>query len=178
MTARTIPLSVLSLLLAWGARAELAPFNGTFAYAGGTNEQAVRVQAIDRTVAGMSVFLRPIARPRLNAVTKPYPVIALTIKDERLTFARPASAQVPETTATLDGTAAPWTGDDGKPYQASFTEAPEGVLKQVIRASDGGREQTYTLSTDGQTLTVHVTITSGKFDGPLTYTLTYARRKA
>lgn len=163
------------MLFAWCAHAGLAPFTGTYVYAGNTNEQALRTQAIDETVASMTRILRPIARPRLNAVTKPYPRITLTIKDRTLTFARPASAQVPDTTAALDGTSAPWTGDDGKAYQASFTETPEGLLKQVIHASDGGREQIFALSADGQTLTVTVTITSGKFNVPLTYKLTYLR---
>lgn len=51
-------------------------------------------------------------------------------------------------------------------------------LEQRFVAEDGERVNVYTLSPDGNTLTLDVTVTSPKLDGPLTYRQVYRRRGA
>ena len=48
-------------------------------------------------------------------------------------------------------------------------------LHQTFRAEDGQRVNVYTLSNNGNTMTMNVTITSPRLPDPLTYRLVYNR---
>jgi hypothetical protein len=48
-------------------------------------------------------------------------------------------------------------------------------LERIFKAADGQRVDTYSLSGDGQTLTMHVTVTSPRLSRPCEYELTYKR---
>jgi hypothetical protein len=48
-------------------------------------------------------------------------------------------------------------------------------LERTFKAADGQRVDTYSLSGDGKTLTMHVTVTSPRLSRPCEYELTYKR---
>jgi hypothetical protein len=56
------------------------------------------------------------------------------------------------------------------------TKLQDGRLEQAFEAEDGKRVNVYTLSPDGDTLFMDVTVTSPKLDSPLTYRMVYRRR--
>jgi hypothetical protein len=72
-----------------------------------------------------------------------------------------------------DGTIANWTRGDGEKYKVS-TVWECGGLKQTFKGNKGQRINTYTLSADGKTLTIQISITSPPWlKQPLMYKLTY-----
>ncbi len=55
------------------------------------------------------------------------------------------------------------------------SEWDNGRLEQRFQAEDGRRVNLYSVSADGNTLTMNVTITSPRLPSPLTYKLVYNR---
>ena len=149
-----------------GAQTQL---NGTYTL----NRQASDnvATAINAAVARMSFVTRPIARGRLTRTNAPYEriVISYSTSQVSLTFDRRAAIVTP-----ANGTPTAWTREDGERFMVS-TEWENGRLEQTFRADDGSRENVFTLSGDGATLTMNVTVTSPRLPRPLTYKLVYIR---
>jgi hypothetical protein len=72
------------------------------------------------------------------------------------------------------GAAVKWTREDGETFDVSGKVAGS-TLTQTFVAEDGKRVNVYTLSPDGKTLTMNVTVTSPRLPKPLNYKLVYRR---
>jgi hypothetical protein len=76
--------------------------------------------------------------------------------------------------APASGAAVKWTREDGEVFDVTMRSA-SGRLTQTFAAEDGSRENVYTVSADGRTLTMNVTLRSPRLSAPLTYKLVYNR---
>jgi hypothetical protein len=171
LTARAaIALSFACLpFVAGNARAEDTRLHGVFVNRA-PSDKLIK-EAIDRSVASFNFVARPVARSRLK---KSNPVIT------RAEFGRTGSDVVVKLGAQKPSAAAPggptvkWTRDDGETLDVSF--AWDGAtLLQSFKAEDGMRYNRYTLSSDGNALTVDVLLTSDRLEIPVKYQMTLTR---
>ena len=165
---RTLLLPLLAaLVLPVASHAQESSMRGTWAI----NRQASDnvTQAINTTVARMSFITRPIARGRLTRTNPVYNRVVLNYTNDQVstTFDQRHAIESP-----ANGQPVKWTREDGEKFDLS-TEWQQGRLVQTFRAEDGSRTNVYTVSADGGTLTMNVTIRSPKLPQPLTYKLVY-----
>jgi hypothetical protein len=182
---RFVALSFLALGLALapsGAQADSNPaqpalaalshaqFDGTFRYAGDAREDGLRRAAIDRAVGGLFFAFRPIARHRLEDVTKIPPWIAFAIGGGRIRARGPegASLDSPEDGGSVSFT---FRGERGRASQRVVA----GALVQSFAVDDAMARNECSLSEDGTTLTVKITMSSKHLRDPISYSLTYRR---
>jgi hypothetical protein len=151
------------------ANAQESTMRGTFVVDRAHSDDINR--AIETAVARMSFVTRPIARGRLRRTNNLYnrvvinytPAQVSTIFDQRHAVESPANGQP-----------VAWTREDGEKFQLS-TSWENGRLVQTFRADDGSRTNTYSISPDGRTLTMHVTLRSPRLSAPLEYNLVFTR---
>jgi|1186.fasta_scaffold869884_1 hypothetical protein len=151
------------------AQAQESSMRGTFVLNRQQSDDVNR--AIETAVARMSFVTRPIARGRLRRTNQPYnrvvinftPAQVSTTYDQRHAIESPANGQVVK-----------WTREDGEKLDLS-TAWQGGRLVQTFVAEDGTRINTYSMSNDGRTLTLHVTIRSPRLPQPLEYNLVFNR---
>lgn len=134
---------------------------------------------INTAVARMNVVVRQIARPRLRSTNVAYPqiVISYDAQDVRVDMQGRPSVSSP-----VGGQPVLWQRETGATCTemrgdcVRVTSAWEnGRLQQTFAADDGQRVNVYTVSPDGNTLTMNVTVTSPRLPNPLTYKLVYNR---
>lgn len=127
-------------------------------------------RAIDATVSRMSFITRGIARARLKKDNPAFQRASITRDGGAVTISLDGTPirMVP------DGQSRPWTRADGATFGVSLREAGTKLV-QTFDAKDGRRVNTYSLSLDGQTLTLNVLITSPRLPGPLRYSLVFQR---
>lgn len=161
-------LAVAAILPA-AAPAQEASMRGTWTFNAQASDNVN--QQIDRAVQRMNFVTRPIARGRLRRTNQPYQrlVISYTPQQVTTTFDQRAAISSPG-----NGTPIKWTREDGEVLDLS-TEWENGRLKQTFRAEDGQRVNTYSVSADGNTLTIDVTVTSPRLPQPLTYKMVFNR---
>lgn len=163
-------LAVAALLPAAGAAQE-SSMRGTFTL----NRQAsdnVRA-AIDAAVQRMSFVTRPIARGRLVRTNPMYERVNIEFDQRNVTVTLDNRRPI---ASPANGTPIKWTREDGEVFDLS-TEWENGRLEQTFKAEDGQRLNVYSISPDGNTLTMNVTITSPRLPRPLTYKLVYNRAR-
>jgi hypothetical protein len=151
------------------ANAQESSMRGTFTLNRQQSDDVNR--AIETAVSRMSFVTRPIARGRLRRTNTVYQrvVINFTQAQASTTFDQRNAVESP-----ANGQAVPWTREDGEKFQLS-TEWQNGRLVQTFRAEDGSRTNTYSISPDGRTLTMHVTLRSPRLSSPLEYKLVFNR---
>lgn len=164
-----LALALAALALPAAGSAQEASMRGTFTL----NRQASDnvLTAINTAVARMNFVTRPIARGRLNRTNQPYNrvVIDFNTSQVTITFDNRAPIQSP-----ANGTPIRWTREDGEVLNVS-TEWENSTLEHTFAAEDGQRVNTYSISADGNTLTMNVRVTSPRLPQPLTYKLVYNR---
>lgn len=128
-------------------------------------------KAIETTIAPMSFLARPIARTKLKRRNVAFP--QFTIREGeggvRVTHQQGLDVLYPDVGAAVK-TRAP----DGTDAITRLTVESELLLS--YDADAGRREDRYTLSADGSTLTLSVRLTSGNLPKPLVYKLVYRRQ--
>lgn len=144
-------------------------FEGTFARdsAAGDDVKA----AIDATVSEMNFLIRGFARGRLESTNEPYRTITITNDTSSVSVATDDRAPV---TAPATGDSIRWEREDGEELVVRM-RWEDGELRQTFTAEDGLRRNVYRLAPDGRTLTLDVTVESGRLPEPLTYQLVYDR---
>ncbi len=134
---------------------------------------------INTAVARMNVVVRQIARPRLRSTNTAYPHITLLTENNTI---RVDMQGRPSVASPSSGTPVMWQRESGRTCThlkgdcvrvTTTTSASE--IRQTFTAEDGQRVNVYTLSPDGNTLNMNVTITSPRLPQPLTYRLVYNR---
>lgn len=142
-------------------------------------EQSDDVDAkINTSIAGMNVIVRQVARPRLRSLNVPYP---------RLIFSFAENVKVdmpgyPTVASPANGEPVFWHRRLGGPCpemrrscMVVTTTWEDGALVQTFRSEDGQRQNVFTVSPDGMTLTMAATMTSPRLPAPLVYRLVYGR---
>jgi hypothetical protein len=128
---------------------------------------------------GMNRIVGPVARRRLRATNTPYTRLTITFD------AQSVQVEMPDRPAALSpaggqpvlwnrntGAACERVTEDCVTLSSSFQG---GRLVQTFRPEDGERRNLFTVSADGATLSMMVTITSPRLARPLTYNLVYDR---
>jgi hypothetical protein len=151
------------------AHAQESTMRGTFTLNRQQSDDVNR--AIETAVSRMSFVTRPIARGRLRRTNTAYNrvVINYTQTEVSTTFDQRRPVESP-----ANGQPVKWTREDGEKFDLS-TEWQNGRLVQTFRAEDGSRTNTYTISPDGRTLTMNVTLRSPRLTSPLEYKLVLNR---
>lgn len=145
-------------------------FAGSWRYAGSGQQEDARRAAIEHAVEGMSAFTRPIARNRITASTQILGTYSFSFEPGKIVV-RPQSR--PEMVS----------GDKGEPAdyvyngkRSTLTQVLAGDrMTQVFVSDDGKRQNEFTLSKDGQGLTLKVTLSATKLSAPVVYSLSYKR---
>lgn len=164
-----LPLLALCLFTVPPARAQSAAFEGTFALAEQGSDNIG--EAINGAIGEMNFVVRQVARGRLKKTNVPYRKISIAHSPDKITVTTNERNAV---VTPANGTPVKWEREDGEVMNVS-TEWENGKLEQTFRAEDGQRVNVYSLSGDGNTLTMNVVITSPKLPDPLTYKLVYHR---
>ena len=164
------PFAALLFLLALypAAAAQERTLRGTFVLDRQAGDDVSR--AIDTAVAGLNVVLRQPMRARLRRTNRPYGRVVIDYDQRRVsvTFDQRRPVESP-----ADGTPVKWTREDGEKFDLS-TEWEGGRLEQTFKGKEQ-RTNTFTISPDGRTLTLHVAVSSPRLPRPLTYNQVYSR---
>jgi hypothetical protein len=149
---------------------ERTRFAGTFRYAGDAREEAARAKAIDRAIETLFFAIRGIARSRLSNGTKIDPSVTFAFDAGKIRSRIPSS---PEVVSPENGTPVSYVADGER---STVTQRLVGSkLTQTFIADEGQRSNEWTLSADGTTLLLKVTVSSPKLSTPLVYVLTYRK---
>ena len=147
-------------------------FVGQWVFAGGDAELEGVSAAIDKTIASMSMLMRPIAKKRMHKSIK---------ASERYDFSLDETDKVlmswnedMSQTLFLDGKWQSRTGADKKTTKVK-SELVKGELHIAWNRDDANGWSKYRISADGRTLSVTRSINSGYFKVPVQFTTTYRR---
>jgi hypothetical protein len=152
------------------ARAQAGTIAGTYTFdrAGSDNVD----KAIATAVKDMNFVTRPIARGRLQKTNQPYQQVTIGTSGANTVV---TIDKLPARQAPSDGTPVNWTRPaDGDKLKLSM-QWDSTRLVETLKAEDGQRVNAYSLSPDGATLTMNVTITSPRLPKPVTYRLAYKK---
>lgn len=165
------PLGLLMMAAsALPAASQVPSLNGTYTYVAAESD-AIK-PAIEQAVAKMNFITRPIARGRLTKTNTPYQSVDIRETDAQVTIVTDSRAPI---VAPADGTPVKWTREDGELFDVTIRRV-NGALEQTFIAEDGQRKNVYVLGADGNSLEMHVTVSSPRLAKPLTYTLRYRRQ--
>lgn len=147
-------------------------FAGSFTFGGAEAEKKARVAAIEKSVDGIFFAVRGIAKGKVETKTVIRQDIGFSFAGGNITT---TSSGANPATSPESGASVPYkSGDDTVQLSQKFNA--QGQLVQTFQGSEGGRTNVYTLSADGRTLTLSVTLTSSKLSVPCRYNLTYVRK--
>ncbi|HEX8453667.1 MAG TPA: hypothetical protein VF647_16315 [Longimicrobium sp.] len=175
---RLLPLLVLlAALLPSAVTAQASSLRGTWNI---NRQQSDNLEnAINRAVARMNLVVRQIARPRLRSTNTMYPSITMSYDQSSV---RVDMAGRPSVSSPANGQPVLWqrqTGGTCREMKGDCVrvsaEWDGGNLKHTFQAEDGRRVNVYSVSPDGKTMTMNVTVTSPRLPQPLTYKLVYNR---
>jgi hypothetical protein len=177
---RILSLSLVALAafaLPTGAQAQQSQLRGTWTL---NSQQSDDINAkITAAVAPMNVVVRQIARPRLRGTNTAYPRITMSYDASSI---RVDMQGRPSVSSPANGQPVLWHRETGRTCTQMkgdcvrvSAEWENGRLEQTFQAEDGRRVNLYSVSADGNTLTMNVTITSPRLPQPLTYRLVYNR---
>lgn len=131
-------------------------------------------KAIDIAVRGMGWPKEGFARSRLEKTNlPPYQRVVIQLEPGVTGVSITTDKRAPIRTSA-DGTPIDWTREDKEKFKVS-TVLKTGPLVQTFKSKDGQRVNTYSISADGKTLVLNVSVTSDKLPRPLTYRLVYKR---
>jgi hypothetical protein len=175
-TATVLALALFVVLPSMG-RAQESGMRGTWTL---NREQSDDVHAsINRAVARMNVVMRQIVRPRLRNTNEVYPGAVIDYDDHTV---RVDMRDGPSVTTPANGEPVLWHRGTGRACPEVggqcvrvITTWENGHLEQTFSADDAQRVNDFSVSPDGRTLTMHVTIISPRLPSPLTYRLIYDR---
>ncbi|HEX7238944.1 MAG TPA: hypothetical protein VF263_01650 [Longimicrobiaceae bacterium] len=169
ISALLLALLAFALAVPSGARSQSASMNGTYTYDAAASDNIET--AIRDAASKLNPLIRGVARGRLRKTNEPYRRLVISHNAQQVsvvTDSRPAIV------SPANGTAVAWTREDGEKLRVS-TKWEGARLEQAFRAEDGQRVNSFTLSPDGRTLTMRVTVTSPRLKAPLTYNLVYRK---
>ena len=137
------------------------------------NSSADISTAVENCVSHTSFFIRSLTRKRLlKTNTMHYKlVIALGASVASITYGSNGAKPVE---APIDGRSVPWQREDGEKLQVSH-QFVSGKLVETFQGEDGQKKITFSLSHDGDELTMAVKVSSPRLPEPLVYLQVYLR---
>jgi hypothetical protein len=163
---RTARLFVLPVLASLTLAAQDSSFSGVWKHASDSGIPA----AIEAAVKDMNFIKRPIARGRLTDTNPAYQKVTMTTGAQEIAIQYDARNPIK---TPANGTAVPWTREDGKTFQVT-AKVDGATLLQTFKNDEGERTNIWQVGADGK-LTLSVTVKSGSLPKPLTYTITFVR---
>ena len=145
---------------------------GSYVYAGGEKEIAARNAAIDKATESMFFAIKGVARSKLREKTPVSPSVGITFGSGKITV---SAAGAPPAGSPDNGSSVAYKNPDGQTSKLSQKLTADGKLVQIFASENGSRTNTFSLSSDGKTLTMRVSIESGKLPQAVQYALTYRR---
>lgn len=171
-----LPLAALLFLVAATRRdhpqqpAQTPAIQGTFVYDASASDDVEA--AIKEATHKMSFITKPIARGRLKKTNEPYRRVIISPTAAEISIAMDQRAPI---VTPSDGTAIDWKRpEDGEMLKVS-TSWEGDRLRETFVADDGQRENVFSLSPDGRTLRMDVTVSSPRLPAPVRYALVYRR---
>lgn len=146
----------------------LSKLSGQWRFAGGSQQRSSVEQAIEEVVDDMNVFVRGIARSRLEDANRVPPEIAITPDGENLTV------QIGEEvyTGPISGETVRVRNPEGGISRMRY-KFRDGSLYQIFRADDGDRINVFTPRDDGDGVSMWVTMRSDRLPKDVKYRLSY-----
>lgn len=173
MIAPVPALAVTPMQVAAAAgKASTASLSGTFERDAAASDDVKK--AIDHAVSEMNFVMRPVAHGRLEKTNQPYQSVEIAIAGPNVSI---KTDDRPAIVTPAAGTAIKWKREDGEVFDVSTALKDKTRVDQTFAAEDGKRVNTFTVSPDGKTLTMTVTVSSSKLPRPLTYKQVYKRTK-
>lgn len=152
---------------------ELLPLLGTYRFAGGQEETQEVERAIDEAVEEMNVFIRGIARRRLQEPNLPTDELRISLGGDMITVARTGQ---PKVSAPATGKRVAWRNPrNGNELEVSHRITPAGALEQKLVGDRGTSTNVFTISADGK-LSMKTTVTADKLPSAIRFTTTYVRK--
>ena len=147
---------------------------GIFEFGGSAAQLAELDAQVEGAIEDMGFYLRPIARHRLQKLTKPAERFQFVpyeggVKVVNELVTRPCS---------FDGSRTTFINRLGKQTQAVCVRSEHGIREEFSGADAGTWSHSFTLSADGQTLEQRVKVTAPMLGRPLVYSLTYVKSGA
>jgi hypothetical protein len=175
-TAIFLLLLTAALAPARAAAQENAQLSGTWIIDRGQSDD---IEAkINLAIGRMNLLVRQIARPRLRATNVPYPQLVFANAD----VIHADMPGYPSIASPANGDPVLWHRKTGSTCPRVHTNCVEvtttwadGSLVQNFRSEDGQRQNVFTVSPDGATMTLAVRMTSPRLPAPLLYRLIYNR---
>lgn len=164
--------TLLSLSSSYAQTPQTPQLQGTYTLDAAASDNVRK--AIEITVRGMRWPRQGFARNRLQKTNlPPYQRVVIQLEPSITGVSITTDKRAPIRTSA-DGTPIDWTREDKEKFKVS-TVLKCGPLEQTFKSEDGQRVNTYSISADGKTLIIHVSVTSDRLPRPLTYKLVYKR---
>jgi hypothetical protein len=169
---KAVVLLVLAVLLgaAQPSHAAEPQLEAQWVWTGAASERAAVDAAIERSIDGLFILVRAVARGRLRERSLIPQRYALSLRDE---LESSSTGNLPMR-SPRDGKAVAYRSSLGEDVILQ-QHLDGGTLVQELVAEDGMRTNTFTLAPDGASMTLQVRLTSGRLSHPLEYALTYRR---
>ncbi len=155
----------LPLLLLVPAMVQAAPnWDGTYTLQSGKEQVPA---AIEKSVAGLNAFMKPIWRKKLEGREKFYDSILILVGTNlSISFGKESPLTVPI------GGSTSWKRSDGEAFQATMRKDGETIVLN-LEGNEGQRSLAFTLT--GGALTERITVKNPKLSAPLEYTLEFRK---
>jgi len=165
---RTLSAPLIATLLCPAALVAQVPnWDGDFALDPDRSDNVL--EAIKKATESQNFAMKAILRKKLEGSEKPAQILNL-LKGSAVTLK--VDKNLPFTTA--QGSTTKWKRNDGEAFEVGL-EPQDSGFALVFRQDEVVRTQKFSLSEDGRTLTVDVTLRTPKLPEPLRYKLTYRR---
>ena len=168
----TILLTTSALMAMDTAKVDLKPVvgipTGTFTL----SKSPDLPKGIEQATEGVPFLIRGMAEKRLADVNPAYRKVVLSQDASAVTIQ--FDGRQPVRVPLNGGTA--WTREDGETFWVSATAAPS-KLTQTYKAKDGERTNEFTVSPDGKSMVLKVSVRSPKLSKVLNYSMVYVAAK-
>ncbi len=145
---------------------------GSFAHAGGQKDITARDAAIDKATDSMFFAIKGVARSKLREKTPVRATVGIAFSNGNIVVSVTGE---PAATSPENGSAVAYKNADGQTSKLSQKLTADGKLVQTFAGENGTRTNALSISPDGKTLTMAVSIESSKLPQAVRYTLTYRR---
>jgi hypothetical protein len=152
-------------------RAERPSPLGDFEYRGGAAEILEVDRAIERVVRRMNFLVRGYVRRRLREPNHPSARLRIHLSHGMVVIDRPGR---PRVAAPVSGTVTRWVSPNGERFDVIHRLTGATLLQRFV-GQGGQSDNVFTISDDGQVLTVRSTITNRHLPGTIEFRSTYRR---
>ncbi len=151
---------------------ELADFEGTYVYAGGSSQRSAFGAAIDKVVDQMNALVRGIARDRLHSRVKIEPRMSFRVQGDGL---RIVHEPLPPRLVSFDNEPLHMRNRAGDRIAVTYRRSG-WAFTETIRSGRSSQVNTYRFASGGGRLTFAAAISSPLLPAAIRYSLTYRRR--